>query len=69
MGALAAVLQRISGAQVDALTDAELVESARKGDTEAFSELVRRHQHSVYTLALRFARDPNRPRTSRRRLF
>lgn len=38
-------------------TDPALVKRAQKGDTEAFSELVRRHQHVVYNLAYRFMRD------------
>ena len=33
--------------------EAELVDRARDGDREAFGELVRRHQDTVYTLALR----------------
>ncbi len=37
--------------------DLELVALSQKGDTEAFSELVRRHQHLVYNLAFRFMRD------------
>ncbi len=39
--------------------DLELVRRAQAGDTEAFSELVRRTQRSVYHLALRFMRDGN----------
>lgn len=39
------------------LSDLELVEMTRRGDTEAFSELVRRHQHMTYNLAYRFMRD------------
>ena len=34
-----------------------LVEAARAGDQGAFTELVRRHQHEVYTLALRLVAD------------
>lgn len=34
-----------------------LVELARKGDRDAFGELVRIHQHDVYTLAVRLVRD------------
>lgn len=40
-----------------AISDMELVHRTQKGDTEAFSELVRRHQHTVYNLAYRFMRD------------
>ncbi len=35
----------------------ELVERARRGDRDAFGELVRLHQHEVYTLAVRLVRD------------
>ena len=38
--------------------DLELVRRSREGDTEAFSELVRRHERMIYNLALRFLRDP-----------
>ncbi len=34
-----------------------LVELARNGDRDAFGELVRIHQHDVYTLAVRLVRD------------
>ncbi len=34
-----------------------LVAAARDGDQRAFGELVRRHQHEVYTLALRLTAD------------
>lgn len=34
-----------------------LVELARNGDRDAFGELVRIHQHEVYTLAVRLVRD------------
>jgi RNA polymerase sigma-70 factor (ECF subfamily) len=35
----------------------DLVELARNGDRDAFGELVRIHQHEVYTLAVRLVRD------------
>ena len=38
--------------------DLELVVKAKDGDTEAFGELVNRHQQMVYNLAYRFMRDP-----------
>ena len=38
-------------------TDLELVVRAKKGDTEAFSALVQRHQRMVFNLAYRFLRD------------
>jgi RNA polymerase sigma-70 factor (ECF subfamily) len=37
--------------------DARLVAEARKGDDEAFAELVRRHKRRVLAAAARFARD------------
>jgi len=37
--------------------DLELVRRTQNGDTEAFSELVRRHQQMTYNLAYRFMRD------------
>ena len=41
--------------QPDAVRDSEeeLITAAQSGDQSAFSELVRRHQHEVFTLALR----------------
>jgi len=39
------------------LTDLELVRRTKSGGTEAFSELVRRHQHIVFNVAYRFMRD------------
>lgn len=39
------------------LTDLELVNQSKNGDTEAFSELVRRHQHVVFNVAYRFMRE------------
>ena len=38
-------------------SDLELVARTQKGDNEAFSELVRRHQQVTYNLAYRFMRD------------
>lgn len=51
---------RYMKAEYNELTDNELVKIARKGNPEAFSELVRRHQHRVYNLSLRYMRDSNR---------
>ena len=45
-------------ASATGLSDLELVVLAKKGDTDAFSILVQRHQHLVYNLAYRFMRDP-----------
>jgi len=41
------------------VTDLELVHQSQQGDPEAFSELVRRHQHVIYNVAYRFMRDSN----------
>lgn len=60
MGAIALGIRGIARKHVESLSDSELVERTRRGDTEAFSELVRRHENSVYNLALRYTRDPTR---------
>lgn len=39
------------------LTDEALVRRVKRGHTEAFSELVARHQHRVYALSLRYMKD------------
>ncbi len=39
------------------LTDRELVDAARAGDSEAFTALMRRHQRRIYRLALHLLRD------------
>lgn len=41
----------------DGPDDWHLVSLSRAGDTEAFSELVRRHQHVVFNVAQRYMRD------------
>lgn len=38
-------------------SDGELVRRAKRGDNDAFSTLVRRHQHVVYNLSFRFMRE------------
>ena len=43
--------------QVELQDPHDLVMRAREGDREAFGELVRIHQHEVYTLAVRLVRD------------
>ena len=50
---------RVAGKVVgyNAIDDLELVEQTKKGDSEAFSELVRRHQQVTYNLAYRYMRD------------
>lgn len=40
-------------------SDLELVERTKAGDTEAYSQLVRRHQHTIYNLCYRFMRNPS----------
>lgn len=42
----------------EGISDLELVEMTKAGQTEAFSELVLRHQQMTYNLAYRFMRDP-----------
>jgi RNA polymerase sigma-70 factor, ECF subfamily len=39
------------------LTDAELVEAARKGEAGAFGELARRHQKQVFAVTLSLIND------------
>jgi RNA polymerase sigma-70 factor (ECF subfamily) len=39
------------------ISDLELVGQAKSGDRDAFSELVRRHQHLVFNVSYRFMRD------------
>ncbi len=41
----------------EAVNDIELVRHSQSGSREAFSELIRRHQHLVYNVAYRFMRD------------
>jgi len=41
------------------LSDAELVSRFKEGDRDAFSEIVRRYQDRVYSLAYRWMRDRN----------
>jgi len=59
MGAIAirTPLLRMSEMQGE-LSDEALVKLARRGRAAAFSELVRRHQHTVYSLSLRYMKDP-----------
>lgn len=56
-GAAAAVWPIYLGARLSDSTDAELVKQAKKGDSDAFAELVRRHEQMVFNLSFRFARD------------
>lgn len=45
-------------AMVGHVPDEELVERFKSGDKSAYAEIVQRYQHRVYTLALRWMRDP-----------
>ncbi|MEA2011388.1 MAG: sigma-70 family RNA polymerase sigma factor [Actinomycetota bacterium] len=47
----------MSSLEVERYEESELVERATKGDQAAFTELVRAHQHEVYTLAVRMVSD------------
>lgn len=51
---------RYMKAEYDELTDNDLVKTVQTGNADAFSELVRRHQHRVYNLSFRYMRDANR---------
>lgn len=59
-GQLAIPAHYVETTAVDGMetSDLELVELTKQGHTEAFSELVRRHQHMTYNLAYRFMREP-----------
>lgn len=45
---------------IAAPSELELIARARSGSEEAFAELVRRHQGTVYAFAARLTRDPDR---------
>ena len=47
----------MSSLEVERYEESELVERASRGDQAAFTELVRAHQHEVYTLAVRMVAD------------
>ncbi len=47
----------MSSLEVERYEESELVERASRGDQAAFTELVRTHQHEVYTLAVRMVAD------------
>ncbi len=55
--AVAAIPAAKTGREDANRTDMALVKRAKHGDPEAFSELVRRHQHIIYNVAYRFMRD------------
>jgi RNA polymerase sigma-70 factor (ECF subfamily) len=50
-------------------SDAELVDAARRGDRDAFGELVVRHQERVYNLSLRFLGNPTAAEDLAQRVF
>ncbi len=55
-----AVVKEFTGSMpgvCEPISDVELVRRSQSGSREAFSELVRRHQHLVYNVAYRFMRD------------
>ncbi|HNR32213.1 MAG TPA: RNA polymerase sigma factor [Candidatus Hydrogenedentes bacterium] len=56
--ATAALPVSARGLAVQETDDQELVRKSKRGDRDAFSELVRRHQNMVYNVAYRFVRDP-----------
>ncbi|HSR45342.1 MAG TPA: sigma-70 family RNA polymerase sigma factor [Acidimicrobiia bacterium] len=45
-------------AEVESGDEEHLIALAQEGDRDAFQELVRRHQHGVFTLATRLVNDP-----------
>ncbi|MCS7223373.1 MAG: sigma-70 family RNA polymerase sigma factor [Armatimonadetes bacterium] len=49
--------QLLSVLSYDKWSDERLVEAAQQGQTKAYEELIRRHQHRVYNLALRYTND------------
>jgi RNA polymerase sigma-70 factor (ECF subfamily) len=53
----AAVKATFTGAAARAASDLDLVKLSKRGDRDAFGELVRRHQHIVYNVSYRFMRD------------
>lgn len=48
----------VDGAMMRPRSDAELVAASRRGDGDAFSELVVRHQDRVFNLVMKFVRNP-----------
>lgn len=51
------------------MTDDQLVERVKKGDTEAFEELVIRHQKSIYYFVLRILKNPQDAEDTVQRIF
>jgi RNA polymerase sigma factor (sigma-70 family) len=47
------------GGTIQRLTDAELTDRVRAGETRLFAELVQRHQDPVFAMALRFLGSPS----------
>lgn len=54
---VAAITATATGAATTEVSDFDLVKRGKRGDREAFCELVRRHQHIVYNVAFRFMRE------------
>ena len=54
---------------IDDKSDARLLREFRKGDTDAFAAFVRRHQDSIYRLALRNLGDPDTAREAAQEVF
>ncbi len=50
-------------------SDARLLREFRKGDVDAFAIFVRRHQDTIYRLALRSLGDPDRAREAAQEVF
>ncbi|MFP4500422.1 MAG: RNA polymerase sigma factor [Candidatus Hydrogenedentota bacterium] len=55
---VAAITGTARGETIKELDDLDLVRRSKRGNREAFSELVRRHQQIVYNVAYRFMREP-----------
>lgn len=55
--AVAAIPATAQGFAGHETTDLELVKRSQRGDRDAFSELVRRHQQIVYNVSYRYMRD------------
>lgn len=57
MSVVAAIWPGLLESSLNEVSDLELVKRTKKGDTDAFSELIRRHQRVVYNLSFRFMRE------------
>ncbi len=54
---------------IDDKSDARLLQKFRRGDTDAFAVFVRRHQDTIYRLALRSLGDPESAREATQEVF